>query len=231
MGCWNATCGFSNLSIHHGDKVVGFILKPKNDLKPDMGGGYCYPNEMWDPIPVPFYGKYNDYGSMEDIISTKATKLVVKDLKFKDEKSLVDHAERDDETNSMGKYGLMLVHQDLFEYFIEIRSEKEIEDSLNAFITKNKNNQLWSPLSTLVRDYWDDDIPSIEDALEKNNKEVIKEVLKVRYCNYLLMELRKAWMPQIGAGSQGDNLELYAEMSAFIYQKIADHKEEYGEDL
>lgn len=61
MGCWNKTCGLSNLHITAGDDVYVFVLEESTD-KTDR----CYSTAFWRPLILPFSSKYNDYGGGED---------------------------------------------------------------------------------------------------------------------------------------------------------------------
>jgi hypothetical protein len=61
MGSWNGTCAVSNLHITAGQDVAVFMLLRNNTEKT-----FCYGNALYDVCPVPFYGKYNDYGAVED---------------------------------------------------------------------------------------------------------------------------------------------------------------------
>lgn len=66
MGCWNGTCGITQLPILAGDDVVLFFIgQPKIDES--AAGGFCYSTGLWAPMSLPFYGKYNDYGMVEGI--------------------------------------------------------------------------------------------------------------------------------------------------------------------
>lgn len=56
MGCWNKTCGLSNLHITDNKPVYTFILVQNGDE------GRCYNNAFYTPILVPFECDYNDYG-------------------------------------------------------------------------------------------------------------------------------------------------------------------------
>jgi hypothetical protein len=60
MGCWNKTCGLSNLPILHGDEVLVFTLV-RNDDPQD----YCYTTALYSPVQLPFYSTYDDYGAGE----------------------------------------------------------------------------------------------------------------------------------------------------------------------
>ena len=65
MGCWNGTCGITQMAILWNEPVVGFLIR-KN-----FGGwsanGHCYSTDLWSPYSLPIEGKYNDYGTMEDV--------------------------------------------------------------------------------------------------------------------------------------------------------------------
>lgn len=61
MGCWNKTCGLSNLHITAGDDVYVFVLEENTD-KTDR----CYSTAFWNPLLLPFTSKYNDYGGGEE---------------------------------------------------------------------------------------------------------------------------------------------------------------------
>lgn len=60
MGCWNKTCGLSNLHIRANEDVYVFVLQknPNTDR--------CYSTAFYKPLLLPFYSKYNDYGGGED---------------------------------------------------------------------------------------------------------------------------------------------------------------------
>lgn len=61
MGCWNGTCAVSQLHVMNGQRVAVFMLLENKESR-----SFCYGNALYDLCPVPFYGKYNDYGAVED---------------------------------------------------------------------------------------------------------------------------------------------------------------------
>ncbi len=61
MGSWNGSCAISNLHITAGAPVVVFMLAKNNREK-----SFCYNNALYELCPIPFYGKYNDYGAVEE---------------------------------------------------------------------------------------------------------------------------------------------------------------------
>ena len=60
MGCWNKTCGLTNLPIKDGDEVYVFILEQSPD------SNHCYSNHLYSPLIKPFLARYNDYGAGDE---------------------------------------------------------------------------------------------------------------------------------------------------------------------
>jgi hypothetical protein len=84
MGCWNGTCFISNLPIRHGDEVVGFVISYDN-FKDEVGySGSCYSEAYARPLGLPFFGTYDDYGGIEDIKESIATKYLCHKFNEKD---------------------------------------------------------------------------------------------------------------------------------------------------
>jgi hypothetical protein len=90
MGCWNKTCGLSNLHIIAGTDVYVFVLEENTD-KTDR----CYSTAFWRPLLLPFTSKYNDYGGGEesggpgfqlimDSIAKELTEMEVGDNEYHD---------------------------------------------------------------------------------------------------------------------------------------------------
>jgi len=63
MGCWNETCGLTNLPIRYNDEVVGFLLLENSYPEIDY---HC--NGLYTLMSLPFTGKYNNYGCLKEII-------------------------------------------------------------------------------------------------------------------------------------------------------------------
>ena len=60
MGCWNKTCGLSNLHIFAGQPVYVVVLEQGGD------NDRCYTTAFWKPVMLPFVSEYNDYGAGEN---------------------------------------------------------------------------------------------------------------------------------------------------------------------
>lgn len=63
MGCWNKTCGLSNLPIFAGEQTYVFVLEKSSKGSSDR---HCYSTHLYHPLLVPFVSTYNDYGAGEN---------------------------------------------------------------------------------------------------------------------------------------------------------------------
>src|ERR1700743_832840 len=79
MGSFNATCIVSGLQIEAGDEVRYLVLA-RNAYAPDGNGHCCYVTGRWQLHGVPIRAKYNDYGSVEDIVPGFTSDLFFKGL-------------------------------------------------------------------------------------------------------------------------------------------------------
>lgn len=74
MGCWNKTCGLSNLHITAGTPVYVFVLEKNKTYDA------CYATGLFRPVLLPFESVYDDYGGGEHS-SGVALPFVIKGLK------------------------------------------------------------------------------------------------------------------------------------------------------
>ena len=227
MGSWNGTCLISQTSINSGDDVVGFILEDNVYQHQETRGhipscgGFCYSNELYKPMLVPFFGKYNDYGSIEEIESTKITKMLTKELGFESEEKLIDYCERDPETNSSGKYQLCMIHRELYEMLMEehkgwIKQDFDRHlDKINRVKERGlnkKDEKMFLSLIDISNDY--NKVP--EKVNPSKDSPELRECFKILTLNSIMNNLRKLWMPQAGAGSQNDNVDDHLIICDFI---------------
>lgn len=96
MGSWNETCFLSNLAIEGGDPVVGFLVAIHHytDQNPYLGSHYA--TDTGSPFGLPFYGKYNSYGTIEDFdvnsIAAKYNKHILGAEDFSEVLSRIERA-------------------------------------------------------------------------------------------------------------------------------------------
>jgi hypothetical protein len=77
MGCWNNTCGLTNLPIISGESVYVFPIREK-DLSNYRS--HCYASALYQPALTPFVAEYNDYGAGENC-SGIALEFIVEELR------------------------------------------------------------------------------------------------------------------------------------------------------
>lgn len=88
MGCFDVSCGISSITIKHGEKTLLLLLIPstsspdliniirdKVEIEPCVNQVHG-PNGLYIPFCLPVRGKYNDYGSLEDIVEDDTTKAL-----------------------------------------------------------------------------------------------------------------------------------------------------------
>lgn len=88
MGCFDVSCGISSITIKNGDDALLLLLLPSSnypetstnrvvELKPDVMQVFNDgPKGMYMPFCLPIRGKYNDYGSLEEIVQDDAVKAL-----------------------------------------------------------------------------------------------------------------------------------------------------------
>lgn len=111
MGCFDVSCGISSITIKRGDDALLLFLLPfsqypesskERKVEIEVGLQQVFnegPLGMYMPLCLPIRGKYNDYGSLEDIENDDTVKALEKyfDAKFE---QIVDVVRR-------GKYGTL----------------------------------------------------------------------------------------------------------------------------
>lgn len=75
MGCYTTTGFLSRRPIKYGDNVVCFIASVRSDVKVNE---IYYPDSIVAPYALPIYGKYNDYGAIEDICMDRNVEILEK---------------------------------------------------------------------------------------------------------------------------------------------------------
>ena len=85
MGSFNVACSISNLSISSGTKVAFLPLIPQKYLKypPGMklpGSHLIYPYCYMNPLCLPLFGEYDEYGSIKNIEHNENTAAIEKFL-------------------------------------------------------------------------------------------------------------------------------------------------------
>lgn len=208
MGCWNATCNISNLPIFVGDDVVVGIIKPSNICTEFSGSDFCYPNEMWNIMPLFIEGIYNDYGGIENYKEEEMTKIkdivLQNSIVLKDsfttlethniidciERSLVFEFDNRKNENKGLMLSIIMFHKEIFDKLV--KKENKEYTKINGTL-----NYLDKP--------WKEDEIVAKYGLDN---------LNLAYNLYwLYADARRIVSPQSGAGSQNSNIKTQMEIA------------------
>src|SRR5579864_3769003 len=67
MGCWNETCGLTQMPICGGDPVRLFLIVENAYPRGSRDVCISYGSELWRPFGLPLKGTYDEYGRLENI--------------------------------------------------------------------------------------------------------------------------------------------------------------------
>lgn len=113
MGSYNVSCSFSRISIKSGDPVV-YIPLEKYRYSEGFDGSsnnLYYPWDFYSPVTLPIFGKYDDYGAIEDIERSKNVTII--ENHFGDIKNIVE-CDKFPEPIISG----MFIHRDIYNLLI-----------------------------------------------------------------------------------------------------------------
>jgi hypothetical protein len=81
MGSFNKIGFISSLPIMYGDETTLVFMMP-NKYVTDKHSGVCNLTDFYEPAFLPIFGKYNDYGTIEDVQMTKSVEFIEKFFGF-----------------------------------------------------------------------------------------------------------------------------------------------------
>lgn len=79
MGCWNETCGISQMPICGGDQVRMFLIVSNSFDSSD--DNHSYTTDLWRPFGLPLKGTYDEYGRIENIEEDALSDVLLQSLK------------------------------------------------------------------------------------------------------------------------------------------------------
>jgi hypothetical protein len=80
MGCWNETCGITQMPIEGGDPVRLFLLVESEHYHSESGIMH-YSTDLWKPFGLPLKGTYDEYGRIENIEQDVLSDILLESLK------------------------------------------------------------------------------------------------------------------------------------------------------
>jgi hypothetical protein len=224
MGCWNKTCGLSNLHITAGTPVYTFVLEYRTLPVDD----FCYSTSLFRPLLLPFVCEYDDYGGGENS-SGLSFQLIMNSIK----RDLVEVPLGDNQYHDIAvtreEFGERLFFESVHEGRLQIKSpysaeptnltftmfRKDVVDSIlerqvmQRYVGGGKGTCGWD--NNYVRYRFSDVIADIPRLLEDVQSKLIEDSHRG-----LLMGLRSLM------GSDYDNLTLdyLTENNSYRYSSI-----------
>lgn len=254
MGCWNETDALTKLPILEGDEIVLFVLgsAPERFFTADR----YLREESWQPIGLPFYGTYDDYGSIDlDPEKVDYHNGVLKGFEGSataetpaDLLESISHG-KIGSTWHGGVYSTMSVRREGWEAMLEVVANRRarygspmtyrehIEDILDRYSDLKKGTDPYSAESFVkgqmiiddlfISGFWHPLSHYFTDGINAENKE---NVVRLILTNRLLSSLRLGWTPQFGGGSQDMELELTEMLANVALKDIETMKKRYDDE-
>ena len=77
MGCWNETCLLTRLPIQSDEKTVCVLIAERPNVH-----SACYADDIFTPVSLPIFGRYNDYGNLEQLEDTCDALELLREIKL-----------------------------------------------------------------------------------------------------------------------------------------------------
>lgn len=221
MGCWNETCGLTNLPIFSGEKTCAVIIE---EMRPYNKS--CLSAENWCPIGPAIWGNYSGYGYIEDIPDEEEVKAFYRQVMEKNGAKFVD--------KSMN--ACTFDHLDIFFRYVQegeiycihngtIHHLQVVLFSKDAVERAKKNPDLMFYKTMKPEDIFC--TYGMRSKLLRTFYDAGADLRDVVTIDLALRKLRRNWCPTSGCGSQNsietewlaDWYEAVAEKARALYEK------------
>lgn len=214
MGCWNETCFLTNLPICRGEKVVAFpIIKNESINTGTLFDEYKATGNYY-ALSLPFYGKYDDYGRLEDISQNNSVNFSLELIKYHIEKnnlSLIDDYPGNDEANLKSAEGLISLiergylkdayHNPAHLLMMHEGAFKALIDEVGSRIPYSFNSTNKKPLSEHIKFA----IRYIPKKVSDTNKDPVEAIFrrdKSAFSSFLTNRFFKSWEISLAFGQE-----------------------------
>lgn len=156
MGCWNETCGISNLPILAGEKIRVFLLA-RGRADSWKHGGTHYIDDLWMPLSMGIRAKYNDYGGVEEVVVESKALLAAIELgeDAGEIETCINEISRGGTTSTLGRDEVNVSHMMVIE---EIHQSMVDFSPVEAHFSK-KNGYTYRPRREIFEREMDDWYP------------------------------------------------------------------------
>lgn len=205
MGCWNETCLFSRLPITCGQEIACVFIAPV-----EAHPGTVYPDSQFVPVSLPFYGRYDDYGRIEDFEDAPAALKSLENTAFwkKDQDRSWERVPTPGFGDADWRWKLTDLSDDARQDFLWVRNKRFASGYAQvrlAFVHKD----LWdfavkSKLGGMTLDYLDTLAHKWPAAkgVSKKDKPAVELLRQLAAADAAMSAMRVAWQPTCGTGHQ-----------------------------
>lgn len=227
MGCWNETCAISNLPILENEESVMILLQ--NNKYKNMNDTCCiYPDNIWLPFGFPIFGRYDDYGGLNNTTTHPWNKELVDIINETTNTIQTDIGKHKDFPN------VMFIHKKLYDIIIDaigkripVNHTKTYKECLYESIIEQLNNHsLYSihqnPFEygrqqhDTAANFFLDKYKNCNNKEEKEN--AIQNLIDCKLLSLALLLLRKGYLTQSGTGSQNCETSLHMLVAKFTIE-------------
>lgn len=127
MGCFNVACSVSSISINDGTPVAFIPLHPDFGYQEKVHrieptSTILHPNEYFNPLTLPIFGRYDDYGSIDSIQRDDNVKAIEATFGMPIEQfiEIATCNRRDINDTNSALFKAYAVHQDILRYGVEV---------------------------------------------------------------------------------------------------------------
>jgi hypothetical protein len=251
MGCWNETCGLTNLPILENESAVLVLLAIQSNIT-----SACYTSDFAEPVALPIFGKYNSYGEVEQVTNEADVNAFLQAMHFGEvdtnlKVSINDVYELQTHLEGLSvqtwkvlrlskvmfkrsAWDAILAHQEKTipwreEFYAkeENRTPRNLRQVLESFFVELKQDY---PLAIGLRDRSNFKmvLPAGIEPRELNNSQ-ISALVDLMIFDSALAASRRCWQPTSGAGSQSSETS-EQEFIAQLTLKLADDLRKYFEE-
>ncbi len=199
MGCWNETCLLSRLPVTCGQEIACVFIAPVDGWPETV-----YSDNQYVPASLPFFGRYDDYGRIEDVTDDPPALKSLSGAKlYKSEggdwepvrlpadsggiTDLSDMARQGELWTENRAYAgghaqvrLAFFHKDLWDYAVNQRLRQMANDRVAQL------RHRWPAAKAL-------------DMKDKADRDALKALAAM---DSVMNTMRAAWQPTCGTGSQ-----------------------------
>jgi len=230
MGCWNETCMLTHLPILVGERTVAVLIAQQHATH----NSNCYPDGVFQPISLPITGDYDDYGGLENIERNAAVLLGLSETELYSSHdstacSFTPVATADMQTAPDWEQRLSDLIEEARHDTLFIKDPTTVTGFSRVFVVMMKDEFVtFARRAAKQRESlrYGDSItyllslpPNLRPAVREKRLSK-KDVQPLMWLNCFMNDMRIAWHPTCGSGSQNTLDEPFQRR---FYRKMADY--------